>query len=231
MAEQVAVGSDERRQFANQITMAWQSSVAAIIEVGKLLAEAKRTLPHGEFGAMIENDLPFGARAAQMLMAIANHRGISNTKHVSHLPASWGTLYELTKLGDDEFEARVQDGTINAEMKREDVKATKEKPLKKSRSDAGPRSGDDDDREPNYDDIAHSRVFEIHWYDMANEALENIAFRLQGQQCDVRGELMAVRKFINERLAVLWQAEAEEDAEDDAVIGDEVGNKASLERP
>ena len=56
-------------------------------------------MPHGECERMFGQSLvPFGIRSAQMLMAVAQHPVISNTKHVSFLPPSWGTLYELTKV-------------------------------------------------------------------------------------------------------------------------------------
>jgi len=46
-------------------------------------------------------DLPFAARTAQRLMAVAADARLANPTHVSLLPPSWGTLYELTKLPDD----------------------------------------------------------------------------------------------------------------------------------
>ena len=48
---------------------------------------------------MIEADLPFSPQTARKLMAVANHPVLSNHAHVRVLPPSWGTLYELTKLG------------------------------------------------------------------------------------------------------------------------------------
>ena len=68
---------------------------------------------------MVENDLPFGARSARMLMAIARDERIR--KHVSVLPPHWGTLAELTKLPPEVFAAKIADGTINPEMQRKDV--------------------------------------------------------------------------------------------------------------
>lgn len=93
----------------------------AILEVGRLLAEAKEALPHGAFGRMIDTDLPFTARTAQMLMAIGADPRITNAKYVSHLPASWGTLYELTKLDDKTFDEKLADGTIRPDMMRRDI--------------------------------------------------------------------------------------------------------------
>ena len=88
--------------FADAIVARWQDSVLAIIDVGKLLLGAKEALPHGEFGPMIESDrVPFSSRTAQRLMEIAEHSLLSNATRASHLPPSWMTVYELTKVPDD----------------------------------------------------------------------------------------------------------------------------------
>jgi N6-adenosine-specific RNA methylase IME4 len=108
-------------EFAERIAASWRSSVEAIIEVGRLLAAAKAQLEHGEFESMITQRLPFGRRTAQRLMAVGRDERITNATHVSHLPPSWGTLYELTKLDDAQFEAKISDGTIRPEMQRQDI--------------------------------------------------------------------------------------------------------------
>lgn len=105
--------------WALRISACWQASVKAILEVGRLLSEAKQALPHGEFGSMCESALPFTARTAQMLMAIAADPRLTNPKHVSLLPPHWGTLYELTKLTDEQFDAGVKDGTIIPDLDRQ----------------------------------------------------------------------------------------------------------------
>ena len=87
-----------RAKWAERITMAWRKSVEAVLDAGRLLKELKAALPHGAFMAMIESDLPFGARTVQMLMKIADDPRITDPNHGSYLPASWRTLYELTKL-------------------------------------------------------------------------------------------------------------------------------------
>lgn len=107
--------------WAARITASWRASVEAIIEVGRLLTAAKGVLPHGVFGTMCENDLPFGQRTAERLMAIAADERLTDPTHVSNLPASWGTLYELHQLSDAEFKAQIADGTICADMERKDV--------------------------------------------------------------------------------------------------------------
>jgi hypothetical protein len=107
--------------WAARITACWRASVEAILEVGRLLTAAKDALPRGEFGKMCENDLPFGQRTAERLMAIAADNRLTDPTHVSNLPASWGTLYELHQLSDAEFNAQIADGTICADMERKEV--------------------------------------------------------------------------------------------------------------
>ncbi|HWX36746.1 MAG TPA: MT-A70 family methyltransferase [Steroidobacteraceae bacterium] len=108
-------------EFAERITSCWRKSVEAIIEVGRLLTNAKAQLDHGEFTAMVNAKLPFGPRTATRLMAIGRDSRLTNRTHVSVLPNSWGTLYELTKLDDDQFQAKIADGTIRPEMERKDI--------------------------------------------------------------------------------------------------------------
>jgi hypothetical protein len=107
--------------WAACISACWRASVEAILEVGRLLTAAKGDLPHGEFGAMCDKHLPFTASTAQRLMAIARDPKLSNAAHVQHLPPSWGTLYELTKLDDAGFKAGIENGSIRPDMDRRAV--------------------------------------------------------------------------------------------------------------
>jgi len=82
---------------------------------------------------MIENELPFKPRTGQMLMRIAADERLSKAQHVSLLPPSWGTLYELTKLSDKAFEERIENGAIHPEMERKDVSTTAKQSGRKSK--------------------------------------------------------------------------------------------------
>ena len=53
---------------------------------------------------MVEQDLPFGPRTAQRLIAIAASPALSNATHVSLLPTAWGTRYELSRLPEEQLE-------------------------------------------------------------------------------------------------------------------------------
>ena len=109
--------------YARAIKRAWQNSFDSILDVGRLLAEAKEHLAHGEFESMVAAELPFGPRAAQMLMKVALDSRLTKANHGSLLPLSWRTLYELTKLDDATLDACIADGTIHPDMERKAVAA------------------------------------------------------------------------------------------------------------
>lgn len=110
-----------RPGWAAAISAQWSASIAAILESGRLIAAAKEALAHGDFQAMIETDLPFGARTAQMLMKVAADARLTDTNHGSRLPPHWRTLYELTRVDDDTFEAALAAGRIRPDMERADA--------------------------------------------------------------------------------------------------------------
>src|SRR5271154_3356158 len=90
----------ERTQWATRIWAVWQKSVDNIIETGRLLhaAKADPKMQHGEWGTMVESDLPFNRHTAYKLMQIVGDKRLTNVSPGKHLPPSWTTLYELTKL-------------------------------------------------------------------------------------------------------------------------------------
>jgi hypothetical protein len=51
-------------------------------------------------------------------MQIAGDKRLTNVSQGKHLPPSWTTLYELTKLDDATFDQKLRDGSINPEMHR-----------------------------------------------------------------------------------------------------------------
>jgi N6-adenosine-specific RNA methylase IME4 len=114
-----------RTQWATRIGETWQEMAQGAIEawfqLGRDLIEAKDDLDHGEFMAMIESDLPFGDRTARRLMAVARDPRLTDRTHGSILPASWRTLYELSRLDDAEFNRLLEDGIIRPDMERQEV--------------------------------------------------------------------------------------------------------------
>jgi hypothetical protein len=65
------------------------------------LGDGACRMQHGKWGTMVESDLPFNRHTAHKLMQIAGDKRLTNVSQGKHLPPSWTTLYELTKLDDD----------------------------------------------------------------------------------------------------------------------------------
>lgn len=120
-----APSPETRAEFVAAIKLKLQGAVEQVVAAGDLLVAAKAKLDHGEFGDMIEADLPFGGRTARRLMAIAEdpwiRDQISNRTHESVLPASWMTLYEITRLPPERRDELVAGGVINPTMQRRDI--------------------------------------------------------------------------------------------------------------
>ena len=121
--EVIPPGHLTRAEWAERITADWRQTLMGIFATGRDLILAKGQLEHGEWLKMIEEDLPFGPRTAQMVMKIASDPRLQNTKYISHLPPAWGTLHQLTRLSDDDFDAAIVDGTICPDMKQKAISA------------------------------------------------------------------------------------------------------------
>ena len=115
--------STDRNQYAEEFNGFLRNSVQTIIEAGRTLVKAKEALAHGEFTDMLEHDLLVGPRTAQKLMAVGQDERLTNTNIWTHLPPTWTTLYELTRLDDKTLEMAAKDGTINPDMLGKDAKA------------------------------------------------------------------------------------------------------------
>jgi len=117
-------------EFAKRICIAHGKSIEAILETGKILIEAKRCLNHGDWLKIFnDNDIPFGERTAQRLIKIRMNEALSNPTHMSFLPTSWGTLYELIKIPN--LNQAIEEGKIHADMQRKDVETLLPEKLKK----------------------------------------------------------------------------------------------------
>jgi N6-adenosine-specific RNA methylase IME4 len=79
---------------------------------------AKKALPHGDFLHMAKEQLPFGKRKAEMLMAIARDSRLRNVQNFALLPPSLPALYDISRLNDGPLAEAFADGTISPDMER-----------------------------------------------------------------------------------------------------------------
>ncbi|MGF1614355.1 MAG: DNA N-6-adenine-methyltransferase [Gammaproteobacteria bacterium] len=126
---QDAVTKGSAAYYAVSIGEEYQRTKESAARIGRLLIEAKASLPHGEWGKLtgetVEDGrglLPFSARAAQMFMAIARSPRMTNPNRGADLPISWRIQYELTKLADEQWERGLLEGIIHPQMERQDIK-------------------------------------------------------------------------------------------------------------
>jgi hypothetical protein len=118
------------QDFADVVARYLDRIAEDTITIGTLLIEAKTKVAPGEWGRMfrdhehaVARPIPFGIRTGQMLMKIAEHPVLSDTNHGSHLPTSWRTLYELTKLPEPLLEKALAEGHVHPGMERRHVLA------------------------------------------------------------------------------------------------------------
>jgi hypothetical protein len=124
--------------WARKINAEWRKSVEGVIRVGVTLIEAKKKCKHGEFLRMFRGNesvvcdpVPFGDKTAERLMLVASHEVLSNGAHAHHLPQSWGTLYELTKLDNEQIIAGIKAGEITPDMTRSEASALRADPVER----------------------------------------------------------------------------------------------------
>ena len=117
-------------QYAKKITASWRKGWESVMETGQWLIDAKKEHGHGEFLRLfrghersVSEPVPFKEDNAEKYMAVAAHPVLSNSAHVRNLPPAFSTLYELTKLDDEQIVAGIKAGEIHAEMSRADATA------------------------------------------------------------------------------------------------------------
>ena len=125
---------ERREDFAREINTLWQRAQATFLTIGKYLNLAKERLPHGEFNAMIERDLPFSPRTAFQIRA-ATVAVESGRLPSDRLPHNYTTIYYLSTLPDDALEQAKQSGLLRPDLRRSEVVAFKKKILGAGESD------------------------------------------------------------------------------------------------
>jgi hypothetical protein len=187
----------KREEHAARINAAWQQGVEAVIETGLRIIDAREGLEHGEFEKMVRNDLHISPGTARKLLAVASNKVIANRSHVNDLPASWGTLYELTSAEHKglDLEAAIKSGAIHPKMERKDVKALLPPPPQR-----------DDDLEVS-DDTVETNPLAVAWESASRE--ERASF-LHGLGREVLLEALAVIDATDKRTAVQRAADRAE---------------------
>lgn len=97
-------------------------AVKNIILAGEELIQAKACVSHGQFGEVCAR-VGIERSVASRFMAIARHPVLADGAHVQHLPGSWSTLYELSKMPETDLIDAIETGEINPNTERKHAKA------------------------------------------------------------------------------------------------------------
>jgi hypothetical protein len=111
---------DHKDDYVREITALWRRAQSTFLQIGTYLNLAKKRLPHGDFVAMIERDLPFGATTAFQIRAAAEAVA-SGRLPAEDLPPSYSTLYALSTLPDTALEEAWRSGLKRPDLKRVEV--------------------------------------------------------------------------------------------------------------
>jgi hypothetical protein len=99
-AETLSVDNPERvteiTQLHNEVTQALRTSLAKAIRIGELLTEQKASLPHGAWGAWIDEHLPFSRRTATNYMRLFDHRDELKSEKFSDLSSAYRMIRSAT---------------------------------------------------------------------------------------------------------------------------------------
>jgi hypothetical protein len=136
IAQPPAILSNARspQEWEALIQVAWQKETGRILEVAKLLLQAREQLLPAVFKAL---RLPFKARMAQMLAKIAANPVLADPANHGSLPPCWRTLYELTKIPGDELRSAIETGVVHPGMQRKDVDSLRGRGSKTKQTGSG----------------------------------------------------------------------------------------------
>lgn len=110
--------------IAKRINKALSKTIEGIFETGKLLADARAALDHGQWLRLFrERRVLMSDSTARRFIEIYHRRDalLSNRAHVHDLPPSWATLYELARLPNDTLAWAHEHGRITPDLQRKDV--------------------------------------------------------------------------------------------------------------
>lgn len=113
----------EIKQIELEINFYKEQTARNIIEIGKRLIQAKEMLPHGEWGAWLEEKIEFSQQTANKYMRVANEMG----DYASMRNIGTAKLFSLLSLPAEEREAFIEENPVEDMTTRELKQAIKEK--------------------------------------------------------------------------------------------------------
>ncbi|MEQ2005163.1 MAG: hypothetical protein ABMA26_00075 [Limisphaerales bacterium] len=105
--------------WVEDIRRANGGSTRAIVELGRLIREAKEALGHGKWLALFKQKRPgFGLRRAEMLLKIGGNEALAKSQWFANLPHGIVVLYELSHIPADQLERLLDVGKVHQRLTR-----------------------------------------------------------------------------------------------------------------
>jgi len=114
----------ELAAWRTRIETAWQRSVESVIEVGRLVKQAKDQL--GVSYSLLETELPFSSTVAAFLIKISENPVLSNPAYHSRLPNGYNTLYYLASVDEKQLIEQIENGEVTPNFTLASAKSLRE---------------------------------------------------------------------------------------------------------
>jgi hypothetical protein len=108
-------------QWAEEFRASRERTVAAIVDLGKLLIEGKAAMAHGQWQIALEL-AGIDVREAEKCIRIANHAVLANPSNFTLLPDARSTLYELSGLQPEVVSDLIGAGVVNPRVTCKELK-------------------------------------------------------------------------------------------------------------
>jgi hypothetical protein len=107
--------------YAPHIRRGWNKSVEGMLEAASWCAEAKKALTTEELKAL-QSRLPFDPSTFSKLAKIGRDDRLRDPQVKDLLPSKFSLVYEMSKLGDGDFQRLIDEGKVTPGLKRADLK-------------------------------------------------------------------------------------------------------------
>jgi len=109
-----------RGDYVEEISRLWKDAQNTFLTIGRYLVAAANRLEHGEFQAMVENELPFGYQVSYQLRKVAE--AIDGGRlPAAQLPSSYATIYQFTTLSDEQINLAQERELFRPDVKRHEI--------------------------------------------------------------------------------------------------------------
>lgn len=109
-----------------EIASCWRKAVSSIIEAASLLRSAEEQLSSAQFRELrkdLAENQGISQAVTSKLKKIGENKILSNPANAPHLPPSYATLYELTRVSEVNLTSALKSGDINANTQLKDVQS------------------------------------------------------------------------------------------------------------